>query len=320
MRKIPVVVLSVIALAAASLTGCSASGSAACPRPAADPAVMDLITVTGDTDATPKVKVYTPFHTDDLQVEEVVAGDGNVITTSAQVAVLDVSLVSATTGERIVSTPYDGDLSRAVQISRWEQTFPQIGDIVQCAAEGSRIVAALPPGGIAPEAAPSLGVAGNDSAIVVVDVRKVHLARADGADQFNSDRGVPTVVRAPDGRPGVIIPDGAPPSDLVVQTIKKGDGEPLTADSLVRMHYTGITWADREVFHTTWDSEPASTTFDALVPGLAQALQGKTVGSQILVVVPPDLGYGDRGASGVEPGSTLVFVVDILGIDVRPAS
>lgn len=318
MRKIPVA-LTVVALAAVALTGCSPSAADACPRPSADPEVAKLVTVTGDQEDVPRVKVYTPLHTDELVVADVTRGEGTPITTPDQVAVVDISVISAETGEEIVSTPYDGDLSRAFALSRWEQTFPTFDRIVECATEGSRIVAALPPGDVAPDAAASFGMSEEDSVVLVVDVRKVFLPRADGANQFNADRGVPSVVRAPDGRPGIIVPDGAAPSELVVQTLKKGDGEAVSSDAPFRAHYTGLTWDDRDVFETTWDGEPASLTLDSLVPGVAEALEGATVGSQVLVVVPPELGYGDEERAGIPAGSTLVFVFDILGIDAAPA-
>ena len=66
---------------------------------------------------------------------------------------------------------------------------------------------------------------------------------------------------------------------------------------------------------TTWDGEPASLTLDAVVPGFAQALEGQTVGSQVMVVVPPDSGYGDAAQGEIPANSTLVFVIDILGLD-----
>ena len=53
--------------------------------------------------------------------------------------------------------------------------------------------------------------------------------------------------------------------------------------------------------------------------GFAEALEGKTVGSQVLAVIPPDQGYGDQGSGAVPGDATLVFVIDILGIDA-PAS
>jgi FKBP-type peptidyl-prolyl cis-trans isomerase len=63
------------------------------------------------------------------------------------------------------------------------------------------------------------------------------------------------------------------------------------------------------------DSEAASLTLDAVVPGFAEALEGQTVGSQVMVVIPPDQGYGEEGQGAIPGGSTLVFVIDILGLD-----
>jgi peptidylprolyl isomerase len=87
----------------------------------------------------------------------------------------------------------------------------------------------------------------------------------------------------------------------------------------VRVHYTGVVWGEDEPFDSTWDGEPASLTLDAVVPGFAKALEGQTVGSQVLVVVPPAEGYRDQAQAGIPAGSTLVFVIDILGLDAVPA-
>ncbi len=181
------------------------------------------------------------------------------------------------------------------------------------------MVVALPPGEVEAQNAANLGLKEDDSAVAVVDVRKVYLPKAEGANQYNDALGMPTVVRAPDGRPGIIVPAATPPSDLVVQTLKKGDGPAVAAGDTVRVHYTGVTWDGREVFDTTWDSEPRSLALGSIVPGLAEALEGATVGSQLLVVIPPELGYGDQQQGGIAANSTLVFVVDILGIDAAPA-
>ena len=59
----------------------------------------------------------------------------------------------------------------------------------------------------------------------------------------------------------------------------------------------------------------AALSLDQVVPGFAAALEGQTVGSQILAVIPPDQAYGDAGQGAVPPGATLVFVIDILGLD-----
>ncbi|WP_426325436.1 FKBP-type peptidyl-prolyl cis-trans isomerase [Microbacterium sp. E-13] len=319
MRKIPAA-LVVLGLVTAGLTGCSlpgaGAGSSDCSRPAvSNRDVMDLIKVTGDTEKEPEVDVYTPLHTSQLSYADVVTGDGTAITGDNQLMVLDVALFSATTGEPIVATAYDGDLSRVSSPSQWTTNFPGFEDALHCATEGSRIAVAMSPEDLGDGVADGFRIAADDSLVAVVDVRKVYLAAANGQNQFNSGFGLPTVVRAPDGHPGLIIPDGQPPADLVVQTLKKGDGEKVTGDQPVRVHYTGVVWGEDQPFDTTWDGEAASLTLDKVVPGFAQALEGQTVGSQVLAVIPPDQGYGDQEQSSIPAGSTLVFVIDILGLD-----
>lgn len=318
MRKIPAA-LVVLGLVTVGLAGCSLPGASDCSRPAvSDPDVMDLITVEGETDAEPEVDVYTPLKASHLAYEDVVTGEGTAITAPNQLMVIDVSVYNGETGEPIVATAYDGDLSRVTSPSQWTQNFPGFEKALHCATDGSRIAVALSPEDMSAEVVSSFGLAEDESAVAVIDVRKVYLAAADGANQFNSGFGLPSVVRAPDGRPGLIIPDGAAPEELVVQTLKKGDGPEVTGEEPVRVHYTGVVWGEDEAFDTTWDGEAASVTLDGVVPGFADALEGQTVGSQVLVVIPPDLGYGDQDQGAIPAGSTLVFVIDILGIDAAP--
>lgn len=285
----------------------------------ADPSALDPISVSGSTDSEPSVDVYTPFNVTAANFDDVAVGEGTPISDDSQLVVVDISLTSGATGEKLVATPYDGDLSRVYPASRWIEAFPAFEDALHCAAAGSRVVVALPPGGIEEQTATSLGLTATDSAVAVIDVRKVYLPHAEGDAQFNDGHGLPTVVRAPDGRPGVIIPDAEAPTDLVVQTLIKGEGPVVSDDETLRVHYTGLTWAGRTPFETTWDGEPKSVTPASMIPGFAEALKGQTVGSQVLVVIPPDQGYGDTAQGSIPANSTLVFVVDILGIDSAPA-
>ncbi|MBW9108715.1 FKBP-type peptidyl-prolyl cis-trans isomerase [Microbacterium trichothecenolyticum] len=320
MRKIPAA-LVVLGLVTVGLAGCSLPGSplSDCSRPeVSNPDVMDLITVTGDTEDEPEVELYTPVKAAELGFKDVVTGDGTAITSASQPVVLDVALFSGTTGELIAATPYDGDLSRVGSVGQFAN-FPGFEDALHCATEGSRVAIALSPDDLGDGVAEQAGLDDGDALVAVIDLRKVYLAAADGQNQFNSGFGLPSVVRAPDGRPGLIIPDGAAPSELTIQTLKKGDGEEVTGEQPVRVHYTGVVWGEDEPFDSTWDGEPASLTLDAVVPGFAKALEGQTVGSQVLVVVPPDQGYGDQAQGGIPADSTLVFVIDILGVDAVPS-
>lgn len=318
MRQIPAS-LAILGVLTIGLVGCSQSTAQECPRPQASAsAVTDLITVSDEVDEAPEVELYTPFVTTQTAVRDQVRGEGAPITTDDQLVVLDVSVTGGQSGDTLVAAGYDGDLSRVFPLSRWTQIFPAFEDALQCATEGSRIVVALAPGDVDPATASSIGLGEDESAVAVVDVRKVYLAKADGADQFVDGAGLPTVVRAPDGRPGIVVPETAPPAELVVRTIKKGTGPVVTGDEPVRVHYTGLTWADRTVFESTWDGEPQSVTLETMIPGFAEALEGQTVGSQVLMVIPPDQGYGDTGQGPIPANATLVFVVDILGLD-QPA-
>lgn len=320
MRKTPAFIAT-LGLTAAALVGCSASPSDGCARVTdTDPAVTDLVSVSGDFGAAPDVDVYTPFQVDELAWTDLTEGEGTPITTPNQMVVLDMVVLNGKTGEPAVATSYDETLSSVFSMSRWIDTLPGLEESLQCAQEGDRVVIALPSDAINPAAATQIGLEEGSSAVAVVDVRKVYLPKADGADQFTDSNGLPSVVRAPNGRPGVIIPDAPAPTELSIQTIKKGDGEVVTGDQPVRAHYTGLLWDTREVFDTSWDGDPVSFDLNAVVPGFAAALEGQTVGSQVLVVVPPDQGYGDAGQGAIPGGATLVFVIDILGLDPQPAS
>ncbi|GAA5208999.1 FKBP-type peptidyl-prolyl cis-trans isomerase [Microbacterium kyungheense] len=320
MRKIPVA-LVVLGLVTVGLTGCSLQTVSApdCSRASvSNPDVMKLIEVTGDTDSEPKVDVYTPLHASHLGYEDVVTGDGTAITSNDQLMVMDVSLFDGTTGDPIVATAYDGDLSRVTSPSQWATNFPGFETALHCATEGSRVAVALSPDDLAEGIAASFKIDEDDSVVAVLDIHKVYLPSATGQLQFNSGFGLPSVVRAPDGRPGITIPTGTPaPTDLVVQTLIKGDGEKVTGDQPVRVHYTGVVWGADESFDSTWDGSAASVTLDGVVPGFAKALEGQTVGSQVMVVIPPDQGYGDKEQASIPANSTLVFVIDILGLDAE---
>ena len=125
MRKIPAA-LVVLGLVTVGLAGCSLPGSSAseCSRPAvSDPDVMDLITVTGDTEDEPDVDLYTPLRAPHLAYEDVVTGDGTAVTGENQLMVIDVALFNGTSGEPIVATAYDGDLWAYAEIACSEESL-----------------------------------------------------------------------------------------------------------------------------------------------------------------------------------------------------
>lgn len=115
--------------------------------------------------------------------------------------------------------------------------------------------------------------------------------------------------------PEVELPGGDPPGDLVVETVVEGEGEPVESGDLLLADYTGLLWDGGEEFDSSWSrGEPAAFGIGVgqVIPGWDQGLVGQAVGSRVLLVIPPELGYGEEGSPGGIPGgATLVFVVDI---------
>ena len=119
-------------------------------------------------------------------------------------------------------------------------------------------------------------------------------------------------------KPEIDFPDSPPPTDLVVSDITEGDGAEATAGSTVVAHYVGVAHSSGEEFDASYN-RGAPLQFrlgiGQVISGWDQGVQGMKVGGRRQLVIPPHLGYGDRGAGGViKPGETLVFVVDLIGV------
>lgn len=119
-------------------------------------------------------------------------------------------------------------------------------------------------------------------------------------------------------KPNVSIPEGAPPTELGIEDLAEGDGPEAVPGRTVDVHYVGVSWSTGKQFDASWDR---GSTFSfglgagQVIPGWDRGVAGMKVGGRRRLTIPPDLGYGSRGAGGViAPDETLVFVVDLLGV------
>ncbi len=303
MRKTSAV-LATLSLAVLALTGCTAAptfGGASCDRTADAHGVADAVTVEGDLGSEPDVEVFAPVHVKSTSFTDTIVGEGRPLVSDTQLMTAELSIYSGKTGEKIFATSYDEENGSLSNIASWATQSPGLATVLPCATEGSRVVAALTPEDFGEQSQAALGVDPDDTVVFVVDILDVFLPKAEGALQFNDARNVPTVVRAADGTPGVIIPDAAAPTEQVVQTLIKGEGEPVEEAQTPIVNLMVVGWDDKKEITSTWGDNP-SNNLAATAPEVAAALIGKPVGSQVLVVTP--------AADGVPAAA---YVVDILG-------
>jgi FKBP-type peptidyl-prolyl cis-trans isomerase len=310
-RKAPILLLSA-GLVVVSLTACS-SPADSCEPEAMPGNASNVITADGDFGTAPTVDVPADVYTPTTQSTTLIEGDGDVVL-PGELIVVDYTLLNGRTGEVVTQSAYD---EAAPTTFSPDSLLPGMAKGIVCATGGSRVAVAIsaedafgPSGGN-----PQFGIEEDDTILAVMDVHRSYLAKADGFPVPVTTAGLPSVVTAADGTPGLTIPKSDPPTDLRKATLLQGSGDTVEAGDLVTVHYTGALWNEQTIFDSSWDSgTPVQFSTDQVVPGFADAVVGAQVGSQVVVVVPPSEGYKDVATGSIPANSTLVFVVDILGI------
>lgn len=312
---------SLALIATAGVVAVALSGCASAPAPEASPGrSSDVVEVTGDFGEAPRVEFPTPLVPDETQCTEVIAGEGEYLQ-EGQYVLLGASLFNGTTGEEVQVVGYD---DQPAPLTVGGETSIAFSKGLSCAREGSRVVIVAPAEELIPPSQDAEAAQDGDSVVAVFDVLRAFPTRAEGSVRLTRDE-FPAVVLAPDGRPGITVPKTDPPEHTEVEVLKQGNGQVVEDGDTVVVHYTGVLWDDNSVFDSSWETfeegnqMPGPRTFvvgeDAqVVPGFSEAIVGQEVGSQVGVIVPPSAGYGDEGNAQVPAGSTLFFVIDILGV------
>jgi peptidylprolyl isomerase len=129
--------------------------------------------------------------------------------------------------------------------------------------------------------------------------------------------GLPVVTGDLTAKPTIEIPDTDPPTDLVVKVLTEGDGDPVAKGDVIEAQYVGQVWKDGTQFDASWDRGQAAqfpVGVGRLITAWDEGLVGVPYGSRVLIVAPPDYGYGAGGnpQAGIAGDDTLVFVVDLV--------
>ena len=279
---------------------------------------LTKVTVNGASDQKPTLTFAKPFAATATAHRIVASGSGDKLAKGAKIT-FDYVVVDGRTGTEL-GTSFGA--SPIATVLDTKQTAAGLVKSLVGSTVGSRVlIAVAPKEGLAANTKKNgaKNVNKNDTLLFVVDVKSVRtpLARATG-DAVSPVDGLPTVaLDAKTGKPSITVPASAAPGQLVVQPLIKGTGATVTKGQSITVHYTGVIWGSGKQFDSSWDrGTPADFMIGTgnVIPGWDAALVGQTVGSQLLLVVPPDQGYGTSGnaQAGIAGTDTLVFVVDIL--------
>ena len=105
---------------------------------------------------------------------------------------------------------------------------------------------------------------------------------------------------------------------LVIEDIKIGDGQEVEKFNIVTVNYTGLL-EDGTKFDSSLN--PGRTPFrftvgaGQVIKGWDEGLIGMKVGGKRKLTIPPELGYGSRDSGPIPANSTLIFEIDLLGIE-----
>ncbi len=304
MRRISALVAGLLVITA--LTACTGSATACGVQSGNSSSAVDA---EGDVGSAPEVSFPTPLVARGLEKSVLEQGSSAPLR-DGQPVILEATILNGEDGSVLQQTAYSEEGGSLLTVG--DSALVELGEALECASLGSRIAVVVP----AEEGA--AGGEGEQSIVYVVDVLRAFHSRADGPAQL-PDADLPSVVTAPDGTPGITVPNEDAPTDFREAVLKRGDGPEVQDDDLVVAKLTAVSWETGEVASnppSTWLTG-ASTVLDlsqgadVLGAGLVNTVVGATVGSQVLSVVPPGLAaVGEQGATTTD---TLVYVVDILG-------
>jgi FKBP-type peptidyl-prolyl cis-trans isomerase len=280
------------------------------------------VTVTGAFGAAPDVTIPARLAAPSFYVGTLIQGGGTRMTSSEGLIGNYVAYDwSGTTHKQLGSSYSSGSPSLFVG-----QLLPGLAKALVGQRAGSRVLAVIPPAdGFGSSGNSTEGIGPNDTLVFVIDmISTFGSASVPGPQAGDGGGSLPTVTPPAAGStsgPTITIPSGVtPPGTLQVRTLIKGTGHVVQSGQEIAVQYTGVIWRTGEVFDSSWSSKsPLTTVIGAgqVIKGWDDGLVGQTVGSRVMLVVPPADAYGSAGSSqaGITGTDTLAFVVDILAAD-----
>ncbi|MBB0243693.1 FKBP-type peptidyl-prolyl cis-trans isomerase [Streptomyces alkaliphilus] len=328
-RLVAVLAVPALLLTAACGNGDSGNGDSGDGDGAT--ASWPVATVTGDMGEEPEVTVEEDAErAEETRVDVLVQGDGpevsdgDFLRTGLLVRSPDAEQEDlVNTWRPMVADPEGGEeqedsgpVYAALRVNVDDLLPPAATEPLIGVNEGSRVVVQGSAVELIGDIATQLGFEEGDSVVFVYDVVTVIDAqgRVEG-EQAPVEEGMPEVEAEGTEPAEITIPEGEdPPQELRSQVLIEGDGPEVEAGTQLIAQYTGAAWSDGEVFDSSWSRDAAAKFgigVGQVIQGWDEVLVGSNVGDRVLLVIPPDKGYGASEGHDLQE-ETLVFVVDIL--------
>ena len=299
MRK-PLLVTGTAMSAALLLVGCSGGGGLRSVE------ISDDERTAGEA---PSIDFETPIKVEGNETQVLEEGDGEEIdpgdTLMVQMSIYgggDKSELGESYSQRAGQVlSFDDDLKERVPELYEAMEGMKVGGVVAYSSDAT---------------AGQSGTEGDDSTAVEVYEIVDEIPSGIDGEMKDSPDGLPTVTEDDNGDPAIAAPEGEAPEEVTSEYLIEGDGEEVGEGDTVVADYVGVRWDDGEVFDSSYESgSPAALPLETMIPGWAEALEGKKTGSRVIMSIPAEKAYGtaeELGEDSEYPAGDLVFVVDLL--------
>ena len=308
-RRLPALLLAL--LLGAALVACGDEGD----NPSGEQGdALGQVSISGDVGEEPEVDFGGKLEVSDVTSEVVSEGEGDEVEDGDQVFA-QIWLGNGFTQKKAFST-YEADQPQLLTVDE-----KQLSEFFLSGLEGqtvgSRVAVAAPAEtAFGPQGNPQIGIGNKDTVLTVIDLLS---SVPDGPDGQSR--------KAPGWAPGLQGGDDAPtgldfagtpePNGTLKDAVLiKGSGDRVEKGQTIAVNYLGQVYGGKKPFDESFTKQPTSFPIGVgnVVKGWDQTLVGQTVGSRVMLAIPPKLGYGPSGNkdAGIKGTDTLYFVVDIL--------
>lgn len=276
---------------------------------------LAAVEIAGEPGSNPEVTWDGEMQAEEIETEVVSEGDGDEVESGDQVFAH--IWIGNGFDQKMAFSTYDNDQPQFLVVDE-QNLSPLFLEGLEGQKVGSRVaIAASAETAFGEAGNPNIGIGNKDSVLTVIDIISSVEDGPEGEEQ-QAPSWVPDL-QGDDEAPTGFDFSGTPKPTGKLQTavLIKGEGPAVESGQTMAVNYLGQVYGGKTPFDESYTKQATSFPIGVgqVVKGWDQALVGQTVGSRVVLAIPPELGYGKGGneQAGITGEDTLYFVVDILG-------